>query len=82
MLKDDAHQVYRNRNYLLNVFEIHRLALLENDPVLVRYIDKPYFNPSVAVAIGHFAKEQELVVANGVFRGVDGLNDVDDARHP
>lgn len=81
MMEAHAHQIYCNRDYLLNVFEIHRLALLKNDPVLVRYIDKPYFNSSVAVAIGQLAEEYKLVVTNGVFRSVDCLNDVYDTRH-
>ncbi len=81
MLKNHAHQVYRDGYYLPDVLEIHGLALLEDDLVLVFNIDEPNFKPGNAVAIGHFAKEYELVVANGVLGGVDGLNYIYDARH-
>jgi hypothetical protein len=82
MLKDDAHQVYRNGNYLPDVFEIHRLALLENDLVLVFEVNEANFKPGISVAIGQFTEEYELVVANGVLWSVDGLDDVYNARHP
>ena len=82
MLKNHPHQVYRDGYYLPYVLEIHGLALLEDDLVLVFHVNEPNFKPGNAVAIGHLAKKQELVVAHGIFLGVDGLNDVYDARHP
>ena len=82
MLKNDAHQVYGDCNYLPDVFEIHGLGLLENDLVLVVEVNKAYFNFRAAMAIGHLAKEYKLVVADGVSGGVNGLNNVYDARHP
>jgi hypothetical protein len=81
VLKNHAHQVYRDGNNLPDVLEIHGLALLEDDLVLVFNIDEPNFKPGNAVAIGHFAKEYELVVANWVLGSVDGLNYIYDARH-
>jgi hypothetical protein len=81
MLKNHAHQVYRNGYDLPDVLEIHGLALLEDDLVLVINIDEPNFKIGNAVAIGHFAKEYKLVVANGVLGGVDGLNYIYDAGH-
>jgi hypothetical protein len=81
VLKDDAHQVYRDGHYLPYVLEIHGLALLEDDLVLVINIDEPNFKLGNAVAIGHFAKEYKLVVANRVLGSVDGLNNVYDAGH-
>jgi hypothetical protein len=81
MLKDHAHQVYRDGHYLPDILEIHGLALLEDDLVLVINIDKPNFKPGNAVAVGHLAKEYELVVANGILGGVDGLNYIYDAGH-
>jgi hypothetical protein len=82
MLKNDSHQVYRNCDYLSDIFEIHRLALLKNNPILVLGIDQSYLHSSVAVTIGHFAEENELVVSNGEFLGVNGLHYIYDARHP
>jgi hypothetical protein len=81
MLEDHAHQVYRDGYNLADILEIHGLALLEDNLVLVFNIDEPNFKPGDAVAIGHFAKEYELVVANGVLGSVDGLNNVYDAGH-
>jgi hypothetical protein len=82
MLKNNSHQVYRDCDYLPDIFEIHRLALLENNPVLVFGIDQPDFHPGIAVTIGHFAEENELVVPNWKFLGVNGLHYIYDARHP
>jgi hypothetical protein len=81
MLENHAHQVYGDGYDLADILEIHGLALLENNLVLVINIDEPNFEPGNAVAIGHLAKEYELVVANWVLGGVDGLNDVYDTRH-
>jgi len=81
MLKDDSHKVYRDGNDLLNVFEIDCLVLLENCPVLVGDIDEARFNFGIAVAVGQFAKENELVVADRVFWGVDGLHNIYNAGH-
>lgn len=81
MLKNHAHQVYGDGYNLPYVLEIHGLALLEDDLVLAINIDEADFKPGNAVAVGHFAKEYELVVANGVLGGVDGLNYIYDARH-
>ncbi len=81
MLEDDAHQVYRDGYDLADIFEIDGLALLEDDLVLVFDIDETDFKVGDAVAVGHLAKEYELVVANGIPGGVDGLNDVYDAGH-
>jgi hypothetical protein len=81
MLEDHAHQVYRDGYYLPDVLEIHGLALLEDNLVLVINIDEPDFEAGNTVAIGHLAKEYELVVANGILGGVDVLNNVYDAGH-
>jgi len=81
MLKDDAHQVYRNRNYLPDVFEIDRLALLENNLVLVFEVNETNFKPGVTMTICHLTEEYEMVVANGVFGSVDGLDNVYNAGH-
>jgi hypothetical protein len=81
MLKNHPHQVYRDGYYLADILEIHGLALLKDDLVLVINIDEPNFKRGNAVAIGHLAKEYELVVANWVLGGVDGLNYIYDARH-
>lgn len=81
VLKNHAHQVYGDGYNLPDVLEIHGLALLEDNLVLVINIDKPNFKPGDAVAVGHLAKEYELVVANGVLGSIDGLNNVYDARH-
>jgi hypothetical protein len=81
VLEYHPHQVYRDSYDLPDVLEIHGLALLEDNLVLVINIDEPNFKPGNAVAIGHFAKEYELVVTNGVLGGVDCLNNVYDAGH-
>ena len=81
MVKDDPHQVYCQRYYLLNVFEIHDLGLLNNHLVLVFDVDKPNFKFGIAMAVGQLAKEYNLVLAHGILRGVDVLNDIYDARH-
>ena len=81
MPKDDTHQVYRNRDCLPDVLEIHRLTLLENGFVLVFEVNKANFKPGIAMAIGKLTEEYELVVANGVSWGVDGLNNVYNTRH-
>jgi hypothetical protein len=81
MLKNHTHQVYCDGYDLPDVLEIHGLALLEDDLVLVINIDEPNFKPGNTVAIGHFAKEYELVVTNWVLGSVDGLNYIYDARH-
>jgi hypothetical protein len=81
MLENNAHQVYRDGYYLADVLEIHGLALLKDNLVLVINIDEPNFETGYAVAIGHLAKEYELVVANGILGGIDGLNNVYDAGH-
>ncbi len=81
MLKNHTHQVNRNCNYLPDVFEINLAGLLENNLVLIFEVDKPDVHLRLAVAVCQLAEEYELVVANGVFRGVDGLNYVYDTRH-
>jgi hypothetical protein len=81
MLKDDAHQVDCDGNYLADILEIDGLALLEDNFVLVIYIDEADFEMGDAVAIGHLTEKYELVVANGIPGGVDGLNNVYDAGH-
>ncbi len=81
MLKDNTQQIYRNRDYLPDILEIHRLALLENDLVLVIEVNKSYLKPSIAVAIGQFAEEYKLIMANGVLGGIDCLDDVYNTRH-
>jgi len=81
MLKNHAHQVYGDGYDLADILEIHGLALLENNLVLVINIDKPNFKAGDAVAVGHLAKEYELVVANGILGGIDGLKNVYDAGH-
>lgn len=81
MLKNHAHQVYGNGYDLPDVFEIHWLALLEDDLVLVIYIDEANLKAGNAVAVGHLAKKYELVVAHRIPGGVDGLNNVYNAGH-
>ena len=81
MLEDDAHKVNGDGDNLADILEIDGLALLENDFVLVINIDEADFEAGDAVAIGHLAEEYELVVANGILGGVDGLNNVYDAGH-
>jgi hypothetical protein len=81
MLEDDAHQVYGDGNCLADILEIDGLALLEDDFVLVIYIDEADFEMGDAVAVGHLAEVYELVVTNGVPGGVDVLDNVYDARH-
>ena len=81
MLKNHAHQVYRDGYDLPDILEIHGLALLEDDLVLVIYIDEANFKAGNAVAVGHLAKKYELVVAHGILGGVDGLNNIYDAGH-
>ena len=81
VLENHAHQVYGDGYYLPDVLEIHGLALLKNNLVLVINIDEPDFKPGDTVAVGHLAKEYELVVANGILGGVDVLNNVYDAGH-
>jgi hypothetical protein len=81
MLKNHAHQVYGDGYYLPDILEIHGLALFKDDLVLIINIDEPNFKAGNAVAVGHFAKEYELVVAHGILGGIDGLNDVYDAGH-
>ena len=81
VLKNHAHQVYRNGYNLADILEIHGLALLEDNLVLVINIDEPNFKQGNTVAVGHFAKEYKLVVANWVLGSVDGLNYIYDARH-
>ena len=81
MLEDNAHQVYRDGYNLSDVLEIHGLALLEDNLVLIINIDEPNFKVGYAVAIGHFTKVYELVVANGILWGVDVLNYIYDAGH-
>jgi hypothetical protein len=81
MLEDHAHQVYRDGYYLPDILKIDGLALLEDNLVLVINIDEPNFKPGNTVAVGHLAKEYELVVANGILGGVDVLNYIYDAWH-
>jgi hypothetical protein len=81
MLKNHAHQVYGNGYNLPDILEIHGLALLEDDLVLVIYIDEADFEAGNAVTVGHLAEEYELVVAHGVLGGVDVLNNVYDTGH-
>ncbi len=81
MLENHAHQVYRNGYDLADILEIHGLALLEDDLVLIINIDEPNFKTRDAVAVGHLAEEYELVVANGILGGVDVLNYIYDAGH-
>ena len=81
MLKDDAHQVYRDGNYLADILEIDGLALLEDDLVLVFDIDETDFEAGDAVAVGHLAEEYELVMAYWKLGGVDCLDNVYDAGH-
>jgi hypothetical protein len=81
VLKDHTHQVYGDGYDLADILEIDGLALLEDDLVLVINIDEPNFKLGDAVAVGHLAKKYELVVANGILGGVDGLNNVYDAGH-
>jgi hypothetical protein len=81
VLKNHAHQVNGNGYDLADILEIHGLALLEDDLVLVINIDEPNFKAGNAVAVGHLAKEYELVVANGILGGVDVLNYIYDAGH-
>ena len=81
VLEYHPHQVYRNGYNLPDVLEIHGLALLEDNLVLVINIDEPNFKPSNTMAIGHLAKEYKLVVANRVLGSVDGLNYIYDAGH-
>ena len=81
MLKNHAHQVYGDGYDLPDILEIHGLALLEDDLVLVIYIDETNFKAGNAVAVGHLAKKYELVVAHRVPGSVDGLNNIYDAGH-
>jgi hypothetical protein len=81
MLEDYAHEVYRDGNGLPDIFEIDRLALLEDDLVLIVYINEADFEACDAVAIGHLAEVNELVVTHWILGGVDGLNNVYDAGH-
>lgn len=82
MMEDDAHKVYRQRYYLLNVFEIHGLGLLENYLVLIFDVDESNFKISIAVAVGQLTEKYYLVLAYRIFRGIDILNDIYNARHP
>jgi len=81
MLKNHAHQVYGDGYDLPDILEIHGLALLEDDLVLVIYIDEANLKAGNAVAVGHLAKKYELVVAHRIPGGVDGLNNVYNAGH-
>jgi len=81
MLKNHAHQVYGNGYDLPYILEIHGLALLEDNLVLVIYINEANFEAGNAVAVGHLAEEYELVMAHWVLRGIDGLNNIYDAGH-
>ena len=81
MVKNDTHKVYRDGYNLPDIFEIDRLALLENGLVLVFQIDETYSKSGVAVAVGHLTEENELVVANGKLRGVNGLHNIYYAGH-
>jgi hypothetical protein len=81
MVKNHAHQIYGYGYDLPDVFEIHGLALLEDDLVLVIYIDEADFEAGNTVAVGHLTEEYELVVAHGVLGSVDILNNIYDAGH-
>jgi hypothetical protein len=81
MLKNHAHQIYSNGYNLPDILEIHRLALLEYDLVLIIYIDEADFKTGNAVTVSHLAEKYELVMAHRVPGSIDGLNNIYDAGH-